>query len=114
MDAIRTLLKNRHWLCEHCFGLHSFTSELAGGERSRRWGKHRRKCWQWNAEVADEAPTAIKIPSSPSYMPVDVVHYKKLVDDCHIGDIYMDMGARSLFIAYAAMNGSRVTGSGTL
>ena len=46
---------------------------------------------QGNAEVADEAPTANIIPSSPDYIPADVYHYKYFVDDCHIGDIYLDV-----------------------
>ena len=38
---------------------------------------------------------ANKTPSSPPYkglyVPVDVHHYKYIVDDAHIGDIYLDM-----------------------
>ena len=90
MDAIRRLVKNRQFLCEHCSGF-LFTSELAGGERSSRWGRNRRRLSQGNVEVADEEPTANNIPSSPDYIPADVYHYKYFVDDCHIGDIYLDV-----------------------
>ena len=98
---------------------------LEDRRRPRRWGRRFKRSAtssssssQGNCDDTDDPFMANKTPSSPPYkglyVPVDVVHYKYFVDDCHIGDIYMDMGSRSLFIASAAMSGYRGTGSGTL
>ena len=93
MNSIRSLIINRRWLVDL-----RDPSELALVEATSGAASSQGNATSVTfAEVADEAPMANEIPSSITHVQLDVHQFKYFLDDCHIGDIFLDMNGQVVF-----------------